>query len=163
MLVCGCGRWMHTQGLEERIEEDGSESWSVRSECLGCGLKVGLEGPPGKAIALVDRLMWTDDALHTLDRMPPYVAPLYKRDVEEFARSKSQRVVTVALLAQAQQGETVVWDAEAEQRLENVPAPVRAMARVELERTAVERGLSRVTVSLMEEVKARFFGMAASK
>jgi hypothetical protein len=53
----------------------------------------------------------------------------------------------------------VVWDAEAERRLANVPAPVRAMARVELERTAAERGELRVTVALMEEVKARYFGM----
>jgi hypothetical protein len=35
------------------------------------------------------------------------------------------------------------------------------MARVELERTAVDRGSKRVTVALMEEVKAKYFGMAA--
>ena len=40
---------------------------------------------------------------------------------------------------------------------------VRAMARVELERTAVDRGAGRVTVALMEEVKARYFGMAAQR
>jgi hypothetical protein len=45
--------------------------------------------------------------------------------------------------------------------LDNVPAPVRAMARIELERTAAERGHSRITVALMEEVKAKYFGMAA--
>jgi hypothetical protein len=37
------------------------------------------------------------------------------------------------------------------------------MARVELERTAAERGETRITVTLMEEVKAKYFGMAASK
>jgi hypothetical protein len=37
------------------------------------------------------------------------------------------------------------------------------MARLELERTAAERGQACVTVALMEEVKARYFGMAASK
>jgi hypothetical protein len=35
------------------------------------------------------------------------------------------------------------------------------MAKVELERTALERGQPRVTVALMEEVKAKYFGMAA--
>jgi len=35
------------------------------------------------------------------------------------------------------------------------------MARVELERTALDRGMAEVTVSLMEEVKARYFGMRA--
>jgi hypothetical protein len=35
------------------------------------------------------------------------------------------------------------------------------MARIELERTAADRGLSTVTVALMEEVKARYFGMGS--
>jgi hypothetical protein len=69
----------------------------------------------------------------------------------------------MALMAQARQGGVVAWEPEAEQRLVNVPGPVRAMAKLELERTAIERGLSQVTVALMEEVKARYFGMAASK
>ena len=52
---------------------------------------------------------------------------------------------------------------DAERRLERVPAPVRAMARIELERTAADRGEARITVALMEEVKARYFGMGAQK
>jgi len=44
-----------------------------------------------------------------------------------------------------------------------LPAPVRTMARIELERTAADRGETRITVALMEEVKARYFGMASSK
>jgi hypothetical protein len=35
------------------------------------------------------------------------------------------------------------------------------MARVELERTAADRGTARVTVALMEEIKAKYFGMGA--
>jgi hypothetical protein len=37
------------------------------------------------------------------------------------------------------------------------------MARIELERTAADRGETRITVALMEEVKARYFGMGAAK
>jgi hypothetical protein len=44
-----------------------------------------------------------------------------------------------------------------------VPAPVRAMARTELERTAADRGTFRITVALMEEIKAKYFGMASQK
>ena len=55
----------------------------------------------------------------------------------------------------------MVWHPDAEQRLSRVPSPVRAMARVELERTALDRGMLEVTVALMEEIKARYFGMAA--
>ncbi len=163
MLTCGCGRWMHTEGIEERMNTDGAPQWFIRSECRGCGLTVGVDVPEGQADGLVDRLLWTDDALHRLDRMPPYVAVLVREDVEQDIRRQGQRVVTLDTLLRPRTGERLEWDVEAEGRLERVPAPVRAMARIELERTAADRGLSRVTVALMEEVKAKYFGMAASR
>jgi hypothetical protein len=153
---------MHTEGIEERMERR-PPTWLVRFECCGCHSLFGLEAPADEAATWVDRLMWTDEARHVLDRMPPYVAPLVRHDVEDYARSKGQKVITFAVLAQARHGGAVAWDPEAERRLENVPGPVRAMAKVELERTALERGEARVTVALMEEVKAKYFGMAASK
>jgi hypothetical protein len=95
-----------------------------------------------------------------LERIPPYASPLVREQAEAYARLLQWRVMTYDRFLQAQMGEQVAWDAEAERRLANVPAPVRAMARVELERTAIERGGDpRVTISLMEEVKARYFGM----
>jgi hypothetical protein len=154
---------MHTEGIEEEIDAAGIERWFVRSECRGCGFRVGIDLPADRAVAFVDRFMWTDDARHRLDRMPPYLAPLVKEEVESYAEARNHRVVTYDLIARAQQGDSVTWDREAERRLSNVPTPVRAMARVELERTAIERGLPRVTVELMEEVKAKYFGMAAQK
>ncbi|MFM8541306.1 MAG: PCP reductase family protein [Nitrospira sp.] len=156
MLTCGCGRWMHTQGVEER-----SSGWFVRFECCGCHWMVGTDAPAVEAEQLVDRLLWTDEARHVLDRMPPYVAPVVRQEAEDYARSKRQRVITFTVLAQARNGGTVDWEPEAEQRLERVPGPVRAMAKQELERTALERGQSKVAVALMEEVKAKYFGMAA--
>ena len=48
MLTCGCGRWMHTEGIEERTCEDGSQKWFIRSECRGCGLKIGVDVPAGQ-------------------------------------------------------------------------------------------------------------------
>ncbi|HJU04516.1 MAG TPA: PCP reductase family protein [Nitrospiraceae bacterium] len=163
MIVCGCHNLMHTAGVDEQADSAGSSPWLVRLECRRCGFQTGADGPADEVIHLVDRLMWTDDARHVLDRMPPYAAPLVKYEAEEFARAHGQRVITFAVLAQARQGATVVWDPVAERRLNKVPAPVRAMARVELERAAVERGESQVTVLLMEEVKARYFGLFGSK
>jgi len=163
MLTCGCGRWMHTEGIEERAYDEGMPQWFIRSECRGCGLRVGIDLPAGQTHGLVDRLMWTDDALHRLDRLPPYVAPLFRDEVEQDVRVRGERVVTYDTLLRPRTGAQIVWDAEAERRLDNVPAPVRAMAKVELERTAAERGETRVTVALMEEIKAKYFGMAASK
>jgi hypothetical protein len=159
MLMCNCGRWMQTEGVEERGDTR-VPVWFVRFECGGCHRRAGIETPANEAGGLVDRLMWTDDARHVLERMPPYLEPMVRREVEDYARSKGQRVITFALLAQARNGGAVPWDPDAERRLENVPAPVRAMARTELERTALEKGLPVVTIALMEEVKARYFGFA---
>ena len=159
MLTCGCGRWMHTEGIEERACEGGTVQWFIRSECRGCGLKVGVEGPAGQTNGLVDRFMWTDDALHRLDRMPPYLAPLVREEVERNVRAHGERVVSYDALLHPLSDERIEWEPEAKRRLDNVPAPVRAMAKIELERTAAERGESRITVALMEEVKAKYFGM----
>jgi hypothetical protein len=150
---------MHTEGLAEGPHEGSEGVWFVRWECRGCGLRVGGEAPILQAERLVDRMLWTDDARHRLERIPPYASPLVQEQAESYARLMQWRVMTYDRFLQAQAGEQVAWDAEAERRLANVPAPVRAMARVELERTAGERGESRVTVALMEEVKARYFGM----
>jgi hypothetical protein len=154
---------MHTEGIEERGGETGLLLWFIRSECRGCGLKVGVDVREEQAHGLVDRLLWTDEALHRLERMPPYVAGLVREEVEQNIRRQGERVVTYETLLRPRTGERIAWDPEAEQRLDRVPAAVRAMARIELERTAADRGLSRITVSLMEEIKAKYFGMAASK
>lgn len=160
MLICGCGRWMHTEGIEERSAA-AEGTWFVRSQCCGCHWRVGLEAEPVDARRLVDRLMWTDEARHLLDRMPPYVQTLLRPSVDDYARAKGVRVVTMEFLGEARRGSGVRWDAEADARLTRVPASVRAMAKAELEKTALERGHEAVTVALMEELKARYFGLAA--
>lgn len=152
---------MHTEGIEERAYEDGSPQWFIRSECCGCGLKIGVDVPVSQTNGLVDRLIWTDDALHRLERTPPYVAPLLRNEVEQDVRSRGERIVSYDSLSRPRTGDLIEWDVEAERRLEKVPAPVRAMAKIELERTAADRGQMRITVALMEEIKAKYFGMGA--
>lgn len=161
MLTCGCGRWMHTEGIEERTSEDGSQQWFIRSECRGCGMKIGVDVPAGQTNGLVDRMMWSDDALHRLERMPPYLAPLFREEIEQDLRARGERVATYDGLLRPRSGPRIEWDPDAERRLNNVPGPVRAMAKIELERTAADRGSDRITVALMEEVKAKYFGMGA--
>jgi len=163
MLTCGCGRWMHTEGIEERSYDDGTPQWFIRTECRGCGLHIGVDVPAGTPAGMVDRVMWTDEAIHRLARMPPYLAPLVRDEVEQDVRLRGERVVTYDTLLRPRTGAPIEWEAEAERRLDRVPAPVRAMARIELERTAADRGETRITVVLMEEVKARYFGMGAQK
>ena len=152
---------MHTEGIEEWTGEDGSQQWFIRSECRGCGMKIGVDVPAGQLGGLVDRLTWTDDALHRLERMPPYLAPLFRDEVEQDMRTRGERVATYDGLLRPRSCERIEWEPEAERRLNNVPAPVRAIAKIELERTAAERETGRITVALMEEVKAKYFGLGA--
>jgi hypothetical protein len=152
---------MHTEGIEERANDHGALQWFIRSECRGCGLQVGVDVPAGQMNGLVDRLMWTDEALHRLERMPPYLAPFFREEVEQDVRARGERVVSYETLLRPRTGERIEWEPEAERRLDNVPAPVRAMAKIELERTAADRGQARITVALMEEIKAMYFGMGA--
>ncbi|HMU53614.1 MAG TPA: PCP reductase family protein [Nitrospira sp.] len=119
--------------------------------------------PAGEPRGFVDRMMWTDEALHRLERMPPYLAALVRDDVEQCLRVGNERVVTYDRLLGPLSGERIEWEPDAERRLDNVPSAVRAMAKIELERTAAERGTNRITVALMEEVKSRYFGMGAAK
>ena len=124
-------------------------------------MKIGVDVPAGQTNGLVDRMMWSDDALHRLERMPPYLAPLFREEIEQDLRARGERVATYDGLLRPRSGARIEWDPDAERRLNNVPGPVRAMAKIELERTAVDRGSDRITVALMEEVKAKYFGMGA--
>jgi hypothetical protein len=157
MLTCGCGRPLQLEGVVEADTRRGN--WLVRLGCRGCSFALAAEATPEEAAKLVERPLWTDEARHLLDRMPPYVEPLVRREVEEYARARQHRIISVGVVSAARHSGVAEWDPEAERRLANVPATVRAMARMELERTAAEKGESRVTVALMEEVKARYFGV----
>ena len=156
-MLCGCGEeleWKEVQELKESI-------CFGRCECSHCKSRFGIEGEGTEVGLLLNKIFWTDEARYTLDRLPPYVRPYVQEDVEQYAQAKSVQLVTNSVITESKNQGTVAWNPEAEQRLERVPGPVRAMARIELERTAIDRGMSEVTVDLMEEVKARYFGMGA--
>ncbi|MGD9850284.1 MAG: PCP reductase family protein [Nitrospirales bacterium] len=159
MLECPCGQTL-TPGPVEEVTDD--QLWGVW-ECAACVAQIGGEGSPKDFDRFVHEVTWTDEALYQLDRLPPYVQPLVRDEIVSFTRQQHQWIVTRARMISAQNKGIVAWSPEAEKRLANVPAPVRAMAKVELERTAIDRNLSEVTVSLMEELKARYFGLAAGR
>lgn len=158
MIRCCCGQILKFQDIEEG---DGQLPF-VRFSCPRCQYGVGAEGSVPEVSELLTGIEWTDEALYRLQRMPPYLETLVRREVEGYAEKKQVRLITSSLMIEAQQGGSVAWEPEAERRLSRVPAPVRSMARVELERTARDRGIPEVSVALMEEVKARYFGMVAS-
>ena len=158
-MLCGCGHWWEWTEVEE-IDE---VTCLGKGYCPECRVLFGVKGNVQEINPLLVTTIWTDEAGHLLERLPPYVAPLVKEEVEEYADVKDTRLITFAILTESKNRGSVYWSPEAERRLERVPAAVQAMARIELERTASDRGMSEVTVALMEEVKARYFGMRGAQ
>ena len=155
-MQCACGSDFRCEAIEEW---DDVHSF-LRYRCANCGFRLGIETDHRNASVFFDRPVWTDDAQHCLDRLPPYVEPLVRREVEDYAGRNSITLISTDLMTEAGNHGGVSWHPDARRRLSRIPGPVRAMARVELERTAQGRGMPEVTVALMEEIKARYFGMA---
>jgi hypothetical protein len=107
----------------------------------------------------VETLLWSNLALQEVDRLPPYIGPLVQEEVEIYAGKAGQTMITLALYREARNRGKVNWTSAAEGRLTRIPSSIRSMAKVEIERMAIERGLSEVTEALMDEAKAKFLGM----
>ena len=158
-MQCRC----HQPFCVKAIEELESDEVLATFHCEICSWGVGAEGRLKELDPLVPVIMWTDEASYHLSRLPPYLAPLVRDEVETFAQDQQYQIVTHARMVTARNKGMVEWSADAERRLANVPSGIRAMAKTELERTALDRGMSEVTVTLMEEVKTRYFGMASGR
>lgn len=159
-MWCECGQSLAHKGV---VEESLTGSVFTRFACPQCSFLFGVEGDLKEVEPLVKQRVWTDEAQYQMSRLPFYLAPLVSQEVEEFADEQGQTIVTAGRMDMARNKGVVNWSPEAERRLANVPSGIRAMAKIELERTALDRGMKEVTVQLMEEVKARYFGMALNK
>jgi hypothetical protein len=158
-VQCGCQYPLQVAA----VEEVSSDSVLVKFHCDHCGFAVGVEGDVNELDPLVPRMIWTDEALYQIGRLPPYLAPLVRDEVETFANGQRQRILTFSRVGTARNKGMVEWSPDAVRRLNNVPSGILAMAKTELERTALDRGMPAVTVALMEEVKTRYFGMGAGR
>jgi hypothetical protein len=143
----------------QTLEEISPLSYRLRLGCRKCANWMTASGRLEEIEPVVTSRVWSNEAKHELDRLPPYVAPLVKEDVETYADTQGKLIITLALLGEAKNRGKVAWTQLAAARLSNVPATIRAMAKVEIERMAIERGLSEVTENLMDEAKAKFLGM----
>ena len=158
-MLCGCQQPLSIEDVDE-LE---SEEVFARFHCEACGWSVGAEGSLKDIDPLVPPVTWTDEAQYYLSRLPPYLAHLVRDEVETFAHDQHYQMMTYARLVAARNKGMVEWSPDAERRLANVPSGIRTMAKTELERTALDRGMPEVTVALMEEVKTRYFGMATGR
>lgn len=116
-------------------------------------------------------LPWTEEALAVLHRIPPFVRAMARQAIEEEAKRQKEKVVTFEVMkatlagvsASTDQpptnleevprvegpleGMTLLWTAEAEERLRRIPLPwIRRMVIKRVEAWAKERGLPIVDV-----------------
>jgi len=152
---CCCGAVMEAKVLEE----ESPLSYHLRLCCTECANWVTASGRLEEITPLVQRTLWSNEARHELDRLPPYIESLVCEEVESYAAQERQALITVTLFQEARLRGRVSWSSAAKDRLANVPASIRSMAKVEIERMAIEQGLSEVTEALMDEAKAKFLGM----
>ncbi len=155
-MTCACGSDFQCRVIEE---------WEARYAllcyiCRSCGFHLGIEVDDRETSSFFECPAWTDEAQHRLDRLPPYVAPLVRQEVEAYAVQQRLTLISTGLMTEALHHGLVSWHPDAERRLSRIPSAVRAMARAELERTAQDREMPAVTVALMDDVKARYFGVA---
>lgn len=128
-------------------------------------------------------LPWTEEAISRIERVPEAIRPLASRAVEDAAREGRERLVTGEVLDRALAGlaarpgpvegaprtggpiagVTMLWTAEAEERLRRVPlAPVREWLARRAEEAARARGLSVVDGTVWEAASARGDSSAAT-
>ena len=141
------------------LEEESPLAYHLRLCCTKCANWMTASGRLEEIAPLVERTLWSNEARHELDRLPPYVQPLVREAVETYAAKEGRALITIALFQEAPLHGKVSWSPAAKDRLANVPAPIRSMAKVEIERMAIEQGLPEVTEALMDEAKAKFLGM----
>lgn len=72
--------------------------------------------------------------------------------------AKPMEVIKDTLVTKEDTENTIVWNSEAEARLDNVPPFVRDMARNAIERYAREKGYKDITIEVMDEAR-KVYGM----
>jgi len=102
-------------------------------------------------------LEWSAEALDRLAKIPDFVRPTVRAEVEAYARKSGESFVTQAMIDQYK-GTTaeLAWTPEASKRLENIPFFIRPMAKKEIERMAREQGRAEVTADMMDHAKTAF-------
>lgn len=118
-------------------------------------------------------LPWTEEALARLQRAPAFVHELARASIEAEARQRGEKVVTPEVVEQALRsvrapagvsaegqgprspealrGVTMLWTAEAEERLRRIPIPpIRAMVIARVEAYARKHGLTVVDLHAYE-------------
>jgi hypothetical protein len=140
-IVASMGAGQGAEG-QERLAASGRESGPALRPASSDS-SVGLE--------------WSAEALDRLAKIPDFVRPTVRAEVEAYARKSGESFVTQAMIDHYK-GTTadLAWTPEATKRLENIPFFIRPMAKKEIERMAREQGRAEVTADMMDHAKTAF-------
>ncbi|MBI1821947.1 MAG: PCP reductase family protein [Nitrospirae bacterium] len=82
---------------------------------------------------------------------------MVKNGIETFAQKRGYQVVTPTVIDESKNDQAgFEWTPGATEKLENIPVFVRPLAKKEIERMAMEKGVSKISEELIDEVKNRF-------
>jgi hypothetical protein len=155
IVECCCGKPMRA----EAVEEESPVLYQLRLRCTHCANWMRISGRLEEIEPILSQRLWSAQGRQELERLPPHISTLLEQETEAYADKTGRKLITRSVFMEARNRGKVCWTPEAEQRLSNVPEAIRSMAKVEIERMAIERGLTEVTEALMAEAKAKFLGM----
>ncbi|MBI3605237.1 MAG: PCP reductase family protein [Nitrospirae bacterium] len=82
---------------------------------------------------------------------------MIKGGIEAFAQKKGYQVITPKVIEESKNDQDgIEWTPGASQKLENIPAFVRPLAKKEIERMAAEKGLTKISEEVIDEAKVKF-------
>ena len=108
---CCCGAVMEARALEE----ESPLSYHLRLSCTACANWMTASGRLEDITPLVQRTLWSNEARHELDRLPPYVEGLVREEVEAYAAKEEHALITVATTAPRYWG-CAAWSSRATAR-----------------------------------------------
>src|SRR2546430_13451458 len=74
MARCCCGALLEAKA----VEEESPLSYHLRLGCTACANWVTASGRLEEITPLVERFLWSNEARHELERLPPYIEPLVR-------------------------------------------------------------------------------------
>ncbi len=111
----------------------------------------------GMKEGVVSKVTWSPEALERMEKIPDFVRPMVKSGIETFAQKKGYQVVTPTVIDESKNDQDgFEWTPGASQKLENIPAFIRPLAKKEIERIAMEKGVTQISEEMLEEAKVKF-------
>ncbi len=126
----------------------------VKAEAGKCPFSSMIAGMKEGAVS---KVTWSPEGLERMEKIPDFVRPMIKGGIEAFAQKKGYQVITPKVIEESKnEQEEIEWTPGASQKLENIPAFVRPLAKKEIERMAAEKGLTKISEEVIDEAKVKF-------